>query len=141
MTREGDESAEPAQQGKRRHPRVAVPLLVQYRFGALEEPRIDYALNLSQSGLFIATDESRPVGARVYVQLTTRDGAHFLQGEGRVVRSQDGGHAIELVGFDAEARAVLDRLVKEALEAQGRLDVGPATRRARARGEEDGSPD
>ena len=63
-----------------------IPLLVQYRFGALEEFRTDYALNVSVSGMFISTSEVRPVGTRVFVQLTTRDGAHFLQGEGRVVR-------------------------------------------------------
>lgn len=109
--------------GRRRHPRVDVPLLVQYRFGALDEFRTDYALNVSVSGLFIATPEVRPPGTRVFVQLTTRDGAHLLQGEGRVVRADDGGYAIELVGFDAEARAVLDELVKEALARQGRGGV------------------
>ncbi|HEY4223122.1 MAG TPA: PilZ domain-containing protein [Myxococcota bacterium] len=99
---------------KRRHPRVDLALLVQYRFGALEELRTEYALNVSASGMFIATGEAKPIGTRVFVQLTTRDGAHFLQGEGRVVRNADGGYAIELVGFDAEARVVLEKLVEEA---------------------------
>ena len=58
----------------RRHARVEVPLLVQYRLGALEEPRFDYALNVSQSGLFIATEEDLKIGTQVFVQLTTRDG-------------------------------------------------------------------
>lgn len=114
---------------RRRHPRVEVPLLVQYRYGALEEPRIDYALNVSQSGLFIATDDARPPGTRVFVQLTTRDGAHFLQGEGEVVRTAEEGYAIELVGFDEKARRVLDELVQKALEEKDRLEVGRATRR------------
>jgi hypothetical protein len=105
---------------RRRHPRVDIPLLVQYRFGALEEFRTDYALNVSVSGIFISTTEVRPPGTLVFVQLTTRDGQHFLQGEGRVVRAADGGYAIELVGFDAEARAVLDRLVNETLRKTGR---------------------
>jgi hypothetical protein len=105
---------------KRRHPRVDVPLLVQYRFGALEELRTEYALNVSVSGMFIATSERKPPGTRVFVQLTTRDGAHFLQGEGKVVRSSDGGSAIELVGFDADAQAVLARLVEEALVKEGK---------------------
>jgi hypothetical protein len=100
---------------KRRHPRVDIALLVQYRFGALEELRTEYALNVSQSGMFIATSEPKPIGTRVFVQLTTRDGRHFLQGEGSVVRNADGGYAIELVGFDDEGKAVLDALVKEAL--------------------------
>jgi PilZ domain len=104
---------------RRRHPRAQLTLLVQYRFGALEDFRTDYALDVSRSGLFIETKEIRPAGTRVFVQLTTRDGRHFLQGEGRVVRQMDGGYAIELVGFDAEAQKVLDALVAAAL-AQGR---------------------
>jgi hypothetical protein len=96
---------------KRRHPRVDVPLLVQYRFGPLEELRTEYAVNVSASGMFIATTEKRPAGTRVFVQLTTRDGRHFLQGDGCVVRNADGGYAIELVGFDADARGVLEALV------------------------------
>lgn len=103
-----------ANANKRKHPRVDVPLLVQYRFGALEELRTEYALNVSVGGMFIATQEKKPPGTRVFVQLTTRDGAHFLQGEGKVVRASDGGYAIELLGFDAEAQAVLARLVEEA---------------------------
>jgi hypothetical protein len=105
---------------RRRHPRVDLALLVQYRFGALEEFRTDYALNVSVSGMFIATNEVRPPGTRVFVQLTTKDGRHFLQGEGRVVRAADGGYAIELVGFDADARAVLDALVQEAIAKDAR---------------------
>ncbi len=107
------------EEDKRRHPRVDIPLLVQYRFGALEDFRTDYTINVSRSGLFIETDEQRPVGTRVFVQLTTRDGQHFLQGEGRVVRSAEGAHAIELVGFDEPAQAVLEGLVREALARRG----------------------
>ncbi len=109
------ESSEHLSANKRRHPRVNVALLVQYRFGALEDFRTDYALNLSRSGLFIETDEVRPLGTRVFVQLSTRDGNHLLQGEGRVVRNVDGGYAIELVGFDAQAQLVLDGLVRETI--------------------------
>ena len=100
---------------KRRHPRVDIPLLVQYRFGALEELRTEYAINVSVSGMFIATTEMKPIGTRVFVQLTTRDGRHFLQGEGCVVRNADGGYAIELLGFDAEAQAVIEALVQQAI--------------------------
>ena len=105
---------------RRRHPRVDIPLLVQYRFGALEELRTEYALNVSVGGMFIATHEKRPPGTRVFVQLTTRDGRHFLQGEGKVVRSEGGGYAIELVGFDDDARAVLEALVNDAIAKQGK---------------------
>lgn len=100
---------------KRRHPRVDIPLLVQYRFGALDELRTEYAINVSVSGMFIATSERKPIGTRVFVQLTTRDGQHFLQGEGCVVRNADGGTAIELLGFDPEAQAVIEALVLQAI--------------------------
>ena len=116
-------------ENRRRHPRVSIPLLVQYRFGALEKPHIDYALNVSKSGLFISTDASQPPGTRVFVQLTTRDGAHFLQGEGRVIRAMDGGYAIELEGFDDQAQKILSELVQEAMDDEQHLGVGPATRR------------
>ena len=118
------------QGSQRRHARVDIPLLVQYRFGPLEDFRTDYALNVSASGMFVATSETRPPGTSVFVQLTTRDGQHFLQGEGRVVRSADGGHAIELVGFAPEARAVLEKLVEEAVARAARApDPGPRPRR------------
>lgn len=112
-----DESADDGT-AQRRHARVSVALLVQYRFGAFEEPRFDYALNVSESGLFIAMDEEKPIGTTVFVQLTTRDGQHFLQGQGRVVRAANGGNAIELDGFDEASRQILQGLVQAALEEQ-----------------------
>ena len=100
---------------KRRHARASIPLLVQYRFGNAEDFRIDYALNVSQSGLFIDAETDRPTGTRVFIQLTTRDGLHFLQGEGKVVRTARG-TAIELTGFDDDDRGILDELVQQVLE-------------------------
>jgi hypothetical protein len=115
----------------RRYERVDVPLLVQYRFGALDEWHIDYAVNVSQGGMFLAADTTRPVGTRVYVQLTTRDGAHLLQGEGKVVRQTTGGHAIELTGFDDEAKQVLETLVQDVRAKATAQRVGLRTRRER----------
>ncbi|MCP4503594.1 MAG: hypothetical protein GY822_26985 [Deltaproteobacteria bacterium] len=111
----------------RRHDRAQIPLLVQYRFGPLEELHTDYALNVSKSGLFIDSDEAHAAGTRVVVQLTSRDGQHFLQGEGKVVRAGSG-CAIELTDFDDDAQKILDGWVKAAL-ADDTQRVGPATRR------------
>lgn len=102
----------------RKHPRVDVPLLVQYRYGPSEELHTEYALNVSVGGMFISTQDSKPLGTQVYVQLTTRDGAHFLQGEGKVVRCVDGGYAIELLGFAPESEAILEQLVNDAMAKQ-----------------------
>ncbi len=128
--RQDPEMANDPSDGGRRHHRAQIPLLVQYRAGPLDELRTDYALNVSQSGLFIDADVDYPVGSRVFVQVTTRDGEHFLQGEGRVVRVGQG-CAIELVGFDDDAQKILDGLVQTAIDNAGAKHVGPATRRLR----------
>lgn len=105
---------------RRRHPRVDLPVLVQIRYTATEAPKTVYAVNLSESGIFIDVDDGKPLGSRVFVQLTTTDGNQLLRGEGRVVRrlAEDGrdggGVGIELTGFDAAARAVLKKLVDDA---------------------------
>lgn len=98
---------------RRRHPRVDLPVLVQIRYASTEQPKTVYAVNLSESGIFIDVDDGKPLGARVFVQLTTTDGNHLLRGEGRVVRRPgDGGVGIELSGFDDAARAILKKLVE-----------------------------
>ncbi len=100
---------------RRRHPRVDLPVLVQIRYTATEPPKTVYAVNVSESGIFIDVDDGKPLGARVFVQLTTTDGNQLLRGEGRVVRrpGDGGGIGIELTGFDAAARAVLKKLVDD----------------------------
>lgn len=107
---------EPEGRDRRRHQRADVPVLVQIRYVATEAPRTVYAVNISQSGLFLDVDDGKPVGSRVFVQVTSTDGNHLLRGEGRVVRrlgghGQQGGVGIELVGFDDAARVILQKLV------------------------------
>jgi hypothetical protein len=92
---------------RRRFPRVEIPLLVQIRYAATEAPRTVYSLNVSERGLFLDVDDGKPLGTRVFVQVTTRDGRNRVRGEGRVVRRENGGCGIELLGFDDEARRVL----------------------------------
>jgi hypothetical protein len=99
---------------RRRFRRVDVPLLVQIRYAATEPPRTVYAVNVSERGLFVEVDDGKPLGTRVFVQITTRDGQQRIRGEGRVVRRAGGGCGVELVGFDDEARLVLARIMAAA---------------------------
>lgn len=99
---------------RRRFRRVDVPFLVQIRYAATEQPRTVYALNLSAQGLFIDVDDGKPLGSRVFVQITTRDGQQRVRGEGRVVRRTGGGCGIELVGFDDDAKQILTRIMQAA---------------------------
>lgn len=99
---------------RRRFQRVDMPLLVQIRYAATEAPRTVYALNVSAQGLFLDIDDGKPIGTRVFVQVTTRDGRERVRGEGRVVRRAGAGCGIELVGFDDDARRVLQDIMRDA---------------------------
>ena len=105
---------------QRRHPRVTTALLVQYRQDLLEGYRVEYATDVSRSGLFVRTDRPHPAGALVQFQLTPRDGAALIEGLGRVVRAtppQDAqagnaaGMAIEFLGFDRDMLDALEQRV------------------------------
>lgn len=97
---------------RRRHPRRDLCVLVQLRQSAQALPQTVYALNVSESGLFVDVDDaSFAVGDRVFVQVTTPDGNQIVKAEGRVARKADGGLGIALSGLDAAARETLLRLL------------------------------
>jgi hypothetical protein len=87
-------------------------MLVQVRYGPHETPQTVYALNVSERGLFIELDERKPIGTRVFVQVTSKDGALRARGEGRVVRHESGGCGVELSGFAEADQKVLDAIVR-----------------------------
>jgi hypothetical protein len=99
---------------RRRHPRVDVPLLVQVRALDEDAPRALYTLDVSAEGVFVKTEAMLPLQTRVRILVTTRDGAHVVQGDGLVVRHGADGYAVALTGIDAAARAVLERVVRDA---------------------------
>jgi len=107
---------------KRRHARVSIPLLVSYRFERDGPQTMDYALNISQSGLFLPISDIKPPGTEVFVCLTTREG-ELLEGKGEIVRAGEG-YAIELVGFDEQAHKILDRMVQQTLAKKTEKKVG-----------------
>jgi hypothetical protein len=97
----------------RRFPRIEVPLLVQIRYSAAEPPQTVYALNVSEGGLFLDVDDNKPIGTRVFIQITSPDGLRMLRSEGRVVRKASGGTGVELVlegELRDEMRAILATL-------------------------------
>ncbi|MFH1807864.1 MAG: PilZ domain-containing protein [Pseudomonadota bacterium] len=111
----------------RRHQRARVPLLVQYRFSPVGDYLTDYSANLSRGGMFIVTDQPRPVGSILYIQFVTRDGSRIIRGQGRIVRSvaqgegaqERIGHAVEFLDFDADDTRFVEDLVQRALDEQG----------------------
>jgi c-di-GMP-binding flagellar brake protein YcgR len=98
---------------RRRYRRIDVPLLVQIRYSALDPPRTVYALNVSEGGVFLDIDDNKPLGTRVFIQITSPDGIRMLRSEGKVVRKAGGGTGVELVlegELRDEMRAIIDSL-------------------------------
>jgi c-di-GMP-binding flagellar brake protein YcgR len=105
---------EQSNEDRRRHPRVAIPMLVQYRIENVEEVLTDYTADISESGALLYTDKVSEPGARVFVHITTRIG-EFLEAEGKVVRTFDGKLAIELDKASDAVRSSLAQAVQDAL--------------------------
>ena len=99
---------------RRRHPRVAIPMLVQYRIENVPEVLTDYTADISESGALLYTDKVTEPGARVFVHITTRIG-EFLEAEGTVVRTFDGKLAIDLDKASDNVKASLSNAVQDAL--------------------------
>ena len=99
---------------RRRHPRVAIPMLVQYRIENVPEVLTDYTADISESGALLYTDKVTEPGARVFVHITTRIG-EFLEAEGKVVRTFDGKLAIDLDKASDSVKASLSNAVEDAL--------------------------
>lgn len=102
---------------KRRHPRTAMNLLVQFRFETFEEFLKEYALDISVGGMFIRTEATRPEGSLLYLQFALKDGARLIEGLGRVVRvngpapGRVAGMGVEFVNLDAESTELIDEIV------------------------------
>jgi uncharacterized protein (TIGR02266 family) len=99
---------------KRRHPRTALNVLVQFRFDTFDEFLAEYSLNISPGGIFIRTDAPREEGAVIYLQFALRDGSKLIEGMGKVVRvnpvgdpKRPAGMGIEFMNFDDESMALI----------------------------------
>ena len=100
---------------KRRHPRAALSLLVQFRSTTFEDFLAHYSVDLSVGGIFLRTDAPRPEGTLLYFQFTLDDGSRLIEGLGRVVRvnppapGRVAGMGLEFVNLDpASAELIAD---------------------------------
>lgn len=104
---------------RRRHPRVPLNLLIQYRFDTFDEAMSAYAADLSEGGLFIETDELREIGDMIYLQFAMRDGTRLIEALGRVVRivppseDSEGGMGVEFVSLDGDSQDLVQQAVKD----------------------------
>ena len=107
---------------RRRTPRVALDLLIQYRFESYEAFLGDRSLDISAGGIFICTEAPREEGTLVYLQFRLKEGAPLVEGLGRVVRvnppgvpGRVAGMGVEFVNLDDESRQTIEDIVTRRL--------------------------
>lgn len=124
MTMNEQATTAQASQGseRRRSPRVALDLLIQYRFESYEAFLGDRSLDISVGGIFICTEAPREEGTLVYLQFRLKEGAPLVEGLGRVVRvnppgvpGRVAGMGIEFVNLDDESRQTIEDIVARRL--------------------------
>lgn len=100
---------------KRRHPRVPLNVLVQFRFRTFDDFLAEYSLNISPGGIFIQTQTPREQGAIVYFQFALQDGSPLIEGMGQVVRvnappgepHRPSGMGVEFMNLDDESASLI----------------------------------
>ncbi len=96
--------------------RVPLNLLVQYRYDASDVLHCEYALDISEGGIFIRTDDPRESGSMVYLQFVLKNGIRLIEGLGRVAHvskfgSRLRGMGVQFVNLDDESKETIRLLV------------------------------
>lgn len=99
---------------QRRHARIPVTLLVDHHSSHNGQRHIDYAVDLSRSGIYIQTREPAPAGAAVTLSFAPKKNSQLVHAYGRVARSTGDGVAVEFVQLDKEAQELIEQVVAQA---------------------------
>lgn len=110
-----------------RDPRVGLVAQVRYRYDRFIDFVATQSVNISRSGMFVASsDEHRP-GAVLEFEFTLADGYVLLRGRGEVVRTSDvpRGVGVRFLDLDPQSRKLIDRIV-EVNAREGKRPTVPA---------------
>jgi hypothetical protein len=98
----------------RRHERVRIRISTVYE--DLGREVFLQALNLSESGLFLASDESPPIGSAVGLVFSLPPEGPFIRARGTVVRrsasTEPSGFAVSFRGLDRRSSSALREFVR-----------------------------
>ena len=100
----------------RRHRRVAIPLLIQYRFSPFEPYATDYSANISAGGLLITCDNAPAHVSTILLRFLPRDGSRVILAQGEVLRRTAVGLAVRFLHIESGDQAYLEALVGAADE-------------------------
>src|SRR5688500_17605950 len=112
---------------RRGAPRVQVRMPIRVSIPSVESAFESEAINISQTGLFVATNDHPPLGTLVDVEVSLATGRLLLHGTGEVVRHEKRqnpmGIGIRFDDISYEAQTLIDRLLGDGrLFGRYRLD-------------------
>lgn len=111
-----------------REPRAAMVVPIRYRYQSFIEFVETQSVNVSRSGMFVATADPLPVGTILDFQFTLADGFALLKGRAEVVRVTGGpvpGMGVRFQDLDEGSRTLIDRIV-EVNASEGKKPTVPA---------------
>jgi uncharacterized protein (TIGR02266 family) len=97
-----------------RDPRVSVAAQVKVRYDSILDFHDSQSLNISRTGMFLASDKPGPVGSIVEFEFSLADGLSLLKGKGEVVRltqSPVQGMGVRFRELDDDSRKCLESIV------------------------------
>ena len=120
--------------------RVPVVAQVKLRYNSILDFHESQSINISRSGMFLASDNPGPVGSIVEFEFALADGLSLLKGKGEVVRITQNpvlGMGVRFRELDPDSRKCLESIVASN-EREGRtprvpLDFGGEARAGDAR--------
>ncbi len=97
-----------------RAPRAGVSAPVRYRYESFIDFIDSQSINISRSGMFVASKHALPVGSVVEFEFSLADGFALLKGRAQVVRtgSSPPGMGIKFLEVDDTTRQLIDRIVE-----------------------------
>lgn len=110
-----------------RAPRVPVVAQVKLGYNSILDFHASQSLNISRSGMFVASDRPGPVGSIVEFEFALADGLSLLKGKGEVVRvttSPVPGMGVRFRELDDNSRKCLEGIVATN-EQEGRVPHMP----------------
>jgi uncharacterized protein (TIGR02266 family) len=97
-----------------RDPRAAVAVPVRYRYQSIIDFIETQSMNISRSGMFIASKSSVAVGTPIDFEFSLADGFPLLRGTGEVTRvsASPPGVGVRFNQLDEPSRKLIDRIVQ-----------------------------
>jgi uncharacterized protein (TIGR02266 family) len=86
--------------------------MINQEFETIDEFIAEYVTNISHGGVFIRSKNPLPVGTRVTLKFSViLDDFETIEGEGEVVRVENGGMGVAFTRLTAESKALIDSIV------------------------------